>query len=75
NNNLYELLALAVNIIDWESKYGNAPVEDYMMMYPEIKVERLYKNSGDKIYIISQRDSENKLQIAVKGQIWPTGYA
>ncbi|NMB66590.1 hypothetical protein GYA25_00820, partial [Candidatus Woesearchaeota archaeon] len=46
NNNLYELLALAVNIIDWESKYGNAPVEDYMMMYPEIKVERLYKNSG-----------------------------
>jgi len=46
-----------------------------MMMYPEIKVERLYKNSGDKIYIISQRDSENKLQIAVKSQIWPTGYA
>jgi hypothetical protein len=75
NNNLYELLALAINIIDWESKYGNAPVDDYMMMYPEIKVERLYKNSGDKIYIISQRDSENKLQIAVKSQIWPTGYA
>jgi hypothetical protein len=74
NNNLYELLLIAINIIDWESQYGDAPINNYMMLYPDLKVEKIYKNSGDKIYIISQRESENKLQIAVKSQIWPTGY-
>jgi len=75
NNNIYELLAITTNIIDWESRFGNAPVDDYMMNYPDIKIEKIFVGSGDKIYIISQRDSENKFQFAVKSQVWPAGYA
>jgi len=74
NNNLYELALIANSIIDWESTLGDADPEIYMLYYPNLKVERILRDSGDKIYILTDRDNGNKFQFAVRSQVWPGGF-
>jgi hypothetical protein len=74
NNNLYELVGIANSIIEWESFYGDAETTMYMTYYPNLKVEKILRSSGNKIYIITDRKTGNKFQFAIQGQIWPAGY-
>jgi hypothetical protein len=74
NNNLYELTSIANSIIQWESIYGDAEVTAYMTYYHDLKVEKKLRDSGEKIYIITDRNTGNKFQFAVRGQAWPAGY-
>jgi len=74
NNNLYELTAIANSILEWESVYGNAEVTAYMTYYHDLKVEKKLRSSGEKVYIITDRNTENKFQFATRGQVWPPGY-
>ena len=74
NNNLYELTAIANSIIQWESTYGDAEVTAYMTYYHDLKVEKKLTTSGEKIYIITDRNTGNKFQFASRGQAWPAGY-
>ena len=74
DNNLYELALITNSIIQWESTYGDADPEMYMVYYPNIKVERILRDSGDKIYILTDRDNGNKFQFAVRSQVWPGGF-
>lgn len=73
NNNLYELVAIANSIIEWEGIYGEAGSEIYMTYYPNIKVEKILRDSGDKIYIVTDRTTGDKLRFAVRSQVWPAG--
>jgi len=75
NNNLYELTTIANDIIEWETTYGDAEVTTYMTYNHDLKAEKLMKNSGEKIYILTNRDTQNKFQFAVRSQAWPAGYA
>ena len=74
NNNLYELSAIANSIIEWETIYGDAKVTTYMTYYHNLKVEKVTKGSGEKIYMLTNRDTGDKFQFAIRGQIWPEGY-
>lgn len=74
NNNLYELTSIANSIIQWESTYGNAEVTAYMTYYHDLKVEKNLINSGDKIYVITDRNTGSKFQFASRSQAWPAGY-
>jgi hypothetical protein len=74
NNNLYELTSIANSIIQWESLYGDAEVTTYMTYYHDLKVEKKLRSSGEKIYIITDRNTGNKFQFASRGQVWPAGY-
>ncbi len=73
NNNLYELVTIANSILDWEASYGDAEVTTYMTYYPQLKVEKKSGNGG-KVYVITNRNTEEKFQFATRGQIWPAGY-
>jgi len=74
NNKLYELALITNSIIDWESTYGDVDPELYMIYYPNLKVERILRDSGDKIYILTYRETGDKFQFAVKSQVWPGGF-
>ena len=73
NNNLYELVAIANSIIEWETTYGDAEVTTYMTYYPNLKVEKKSGNGG-KVYVLTDRNTKSKFQFATRGQIWPAGY-
>ncbi|VVB83680.1 Uncharacterised protein [uncultured archaeon] len=75
NNNLYELVAIANSILQWEVAYGDAEVTTYMAYYHDLKVEKDLRDSGEKIYSITDRNTGNKFEFASKSQIWAAGYA
>jgi hypothetical protein len=74
NNNIYELVAIANSIIEWETLYGEAEPSLYMNYYPNLKVEQVLRSSGNKIYILTDRKIGTKFQFAIQSQIWPAGY-
>jgi hypothetical protein len=74
NNNLYELISIANNIIEWETKVGDAETTLYMDAYHDLKVEKKKQTDGTKVYILTNRDSGNKFQFASRSVAWPPGF-
>jgi len=74
NNNLYELVSIANNILNWEAHYGDAETTIYMNYYRNIKVEKKKQSEGSTIYILTNRDTLNKFQFASRSLAWPPGY-
>lgn len=74
DNNLYELVNIANSILNWEAAYGDAETTTYMNYYPNIKVEKDKQLDGSTVYIITDRDTKDKLQFASRSVAWPPGY-
>ena len=74
NNNLYELVSIANSILEWEATYGDVDVTTYMTYYHNLKAEKILRGNDGKVYVLTDRDTGNKFQFAVRGQIWPAGY-
>lgn len=73
-NNLYELVSIATNIIQFESKYGDTETTDYMNYYHDLKVEKLKQSEGTTVYILTNRNTKEKFQFASRSVAWPIGY-
>jgi len=74
NNNLYELTGIANNIIDWESTYGEAETTWYMDLYHNLKVEKKKPEYGTDVYILTDRNTGDKFQFALRGRVSAPGY-
>lgn len=74
NNNLYELTSIATSILDWESKYGDANFRAYMTYYRDLKVEQKGKSDGSKIYVLTDLNTDNKFEFAVRSVVYPSGF-
>lgn len=75
NNNLYELISIANSIIEWEATYGDSETTTYMDYYHDLKVEKKKQSDGSTIYILTDRNTENKFQFASRSLAWPPGFA
>ena len=62
NNNLYELVAIAQNIIEWENIYGSVNPDTYMDLYRDLKVEKYDQIDETTVYILTNKDTEDKFQ-------------
>lgn len=74
NNNVYELMTIANSIVEWERNYGDSETTLYMALYKDLKVEKKKQSEGSTIYIITDRNNENKFQFAVRSIALPVGY-
>ena len=74
NNNLYELISISNSILEWEATYGDAETTIYMNYYHDLKVEKKKQSDGTTIYILTDRNTENKFQFASRSVAWPPGY-
>jgi len=74
NNNLYELASIADSIVDLESEYGDADVSLYMDLYHKLKVEKKSPGYGTSIYVLTDRETNDKFQFAAKSVVMPPGY-
>ena len=74
NNNIYELSAIAMSIINSEENYGDADASIYMLLYPDLKVEKNLRGDGTKIYVVTDRISGNKFQFASSSFTQLPGY-
>lgn len=74
NNNLYELVSVATNILEWEATYGDAETTFYMDADANLKVEKRRFTDGTRVYILTNRETGKKFQFATKNLIWPPGF-
>ena len=74
SNNLYNLLIISNRIIEWETQYGDSDITSYMNYYPWLKAEKIRKTDGTKIYILTDRNSEDKFQFASRSVVIAPGY-
>lgn len=64
NNNLYELSAIAQNIVGLEVTLGEADVDRYMDIYPWLRAEKYPQTDETNVYILTNKDTGDKLQFA-----------
>jgi len=74
NSDMYELISIANSILNWEASYGSAETTTYMNYYHNLKVEKIKQSEGTTVYILTNRDSEDKFQFASRSIAWPAGY-
>jgi len=73
NNNLYELMTIASSILNMEARYGDSETTIYMNYYHDLKVEKLKQTDGSTVYILTNRDTNDKFQFASRSVAWPPG--
>lgn len=74
SSQIYDLLMIAESILNWEARYGDSVPESYMQYYPDLKVEKLKQSDGSKIYILTNRITNERFTFASRSLSWPAGY-
>ncbi len=74
DNNLYQILGVAMSIVEWEEEYGDAPTSVYMDWYHNLKIEHHLQSDGTTLYIITDRDFGDVFQFVSRSVVLPPGY-
>ncbi len=72
-DNLYEFVSIANSMVDWETRYGEVPISNYMNVYHDLKVEKNLKSDKSKVYILTDRNTDKKFQFASRSYVIPSG--
>lgn len=71
---MYDLIMIASSIANYEAKYGDADSLTYMLYYPDIKVEKKEQSDGSRVYILTNKPTNEKFIFASRSIVWPPGY-
>ncbi len=71
---MYNLVSIALSILNWEARYGDAETTVYMTYYPNVKVEKMLLGDGTAIYTLSNRLTGDVFKFASRSIAWPAGY-
>ncbi len=71
---LYELIMLSTSILNYEARYGDTDVDVYMLLYPEMRIQKLKQGDGTTLYFVSDRNIEEEFNFASKSLVFPPGY-
>ncbi|MBU3913444.1 MAG: hypothetical protein KKB21_05310 [Nanoarchaeota archaeon] len=74
NSEIYDLVMISQSIVNWEARYGDSAPETFMLYYPNLKIEKLKQGDGSKIYIVSERETDESFTFATRSLSWPAGY-
>lgn len=70
---IYNFVIIASSIMNWETNFGDSETLNYMLYYPSLKVEKKKQGDGTKIYILTDRESEEKFMFAIRSFAIPPG--
>jgi len=74
DSNLYLLVSIASNVIKWETGFVESDALIYMLVYDELKIQKLKQFDGTKLYIIEDKNTGEKFQFASRSLAFPPGY-
>jgi competence protein ComGC len=75
DSNSYDMIMIASSIQNFEARFGDSSIDTYMSFYPSLKVEKIKQDDGTKVYIITDRNTKEKLMFATRSLAWPPGFA
>lgn len=70
---LYDLVMIATSIINWEARYGGSEIMNYMMYYPQLRVEKKKQSEGTTIYILTDKNTGERFVFASRSLVIPVG--
>lgn len=70
---IYNLALIASSVSQWEARYGDSETLNYMLYYPSLKVEKKKQSEGTTIYILTDRDTNEKFYFASRSIAIPAG--
>ncbi len=71
---LYSLIKTAQNIVTREAETCNFDYVRYMLVYPDLSIDRFTLGSGEEIYTITHRKTGERFRFAIRGCVIPAGY-
>lgn len=71
---LYDLLMIATSIIDFESSLGDSETSLYIQYYPDLRIEKIRKDGGNKVYVLTNVVTNDEFTFASRSLVWPAGY-
>jgi hypothetical protein len=71
---MYDLLAIATSIIDFETTYGDSETTIYMDYFRNVKVEKNKLSEGTTIYTLTDRNTLEEFKFASRSLVYPAGY-
>jgi hypothetical protein len=70
---LYEFTMIASSIANLEAHYGDSETLNYMINYPSLKVEKKKQMDGTKIYVLTDRNANEKFIFASRSMALASG--
>lgn len=70
---MYDLIMLSSSISNYEARYGNSDTLTYMLYYPNIKIEKNELSDGSRVYVLTDRDTNEKFMFASRSVVFPAG--
>jgi hypothetical protein len=74
NSHIYELLLMATYIIQQETKYGDAIIDEPRILYPYIDINKINREDGNTIYFIEDKNTKDQIKFAIRSMAWPIGF-
>ena len=74
NSNMYDLLMIAQNIVEFESTLGDSETLLYMQYYPDLRIDKTKLSDGTKVYTITDVVTKESFTFASRSLSWPPGY-
>ena len=71
---IYNFALITSSISQWETRYGDSETLNYMLYYPSLKVEKKKQSDGTTVYILTDRDTDEKFYFASRSIAVPAGF-
>lgn len=71
---MYDLLLIATNIIDFESTYGDSETSLYLKYYPDLEIDKIKLGEGSTFYRVKNSQTGEEFSFASRSGAWPAGY-
>ena len=72
-NPIYDLANVAIEIANNEANYCYFEYVGYMLLYPRWRIEVFSFSEGTKIYTITDKNSDKKMNVAIRSCVIPAG--
>jgi hypothetical protein len=74
DSEMYNLLFIAASIVDFEATFGDSETTAYMQYYPDLRIDKIKRDDGSKIYILTNVVTKEEFRFASRSLAWPAGY-
>lgn len=70
---IYNFAMISSSIINLEARYGDSETMIYMINYPSMRVEKKKQSDGTAVYILTDKETNEKFMFASKSLVLPPG--